>query len=236
VRVKKLRRIGPTRMGRPTPRYVRFVPSILLVRHGQAAPGQDGDPGLSPLGHQQANAVARTLDAQGIAPVRTASGTLARQTQPLAALEPAAPEPDPRWNEYDVFRLLSTYPPDVPVPAPHADPRGFQEGLDQALSSWMDQAADGPDTWLELRTRVEEALGDLAGELGSGQSAVVVTSGGPIAAVCAGLLGLDVPGTVALHRVLVNTGVTRLFVGRAGLRLASVNEQAHLAGGLLTYR
>jgi hypothetical protein len=25
-------------------------------------------------------------------------------------------------------------------------------------------------------------------------------------------------------------------VGRAGIRLASMNEQAHLAGGLLTYR
>ena len=42
-----------------------------------------------------------------------------------------------------------------------------------------------------------------------------------------------------LNRVLVNTGITKLAVGRAGISLVSFNEHAHLddgGGQLLTYR
>jgi broad specificity phosphatase PhoE len=212
------------------------VPTVLLVRHGQSGRYDTSDPALSALGVRQAQAVARSLTEQGIAPSASSSGTLLRQQQTRAELPGAATPPDPRWDEYDVLALLTAYPPPVVVSDPRSDPRGFQDGLDRALLAWMTEGADGPGTWRALRSRVDAALSELTGSLAGGEVAVVVSSGGPIAAVCAGLLGLQAAGTVALHRVLANAAVTRLMVGRAGIRLASMNEQAHLAGGLLTYR
>jgi broad specificity phosphatase PhoE len=68
---------------------------------------------------------------------------------------------------------------------------------------------------------------------------VVVTSGGVISAVCAGLLGLDDAAWAGLNRVIVNTAITKLVHGRSGTTLLSVNDHAHLETqpkDFLTYR
>ena len=43
---------------------------------------------------------------------------------------------------------------------------------------------------------------------------------------------------MALNRVTVNTGITKVVRGRSGTSLLSFNEHAHLTGvsGMLTYR
>ena len=66
---------------------------------------------------------------------------------------------------------------------------------------------------------------------------MAVTSGGVIAVLAAHLLGLADDAFVALNRVTVNTGVTRVVIGRQGRSLVTFNEHTHLeAGGLVTYR
>ena len=73
---------------------------------------------------------------------------------------------------------------------------------------------------------------------------VAVTSGGPVAAAAATLVGGTGDGDAALaarlwtrfNTVVVNAGVTRVVVGSTGPRLLSFNEHPHLAGDLLTYR
>jgi broad specificity phosphatase PhoE len=71
-----------------------------------------------------------------------------------------------------------------------------------------------------------------------GRDAVVVTSGGVIAALCGSLLGLPPAGVVALNRVAVNTGITTLACGSRGVSLVTFNDHAHLAAdrSLPTYR
>jgi hypothetical protein len=65
----------------------------------------------------------------------------------------------------------------------------------------------------------------------------VSTSGGVIAALCVGLLGVAPAAFVALNRVTVNAGVTKVVRGRGGTTLVSFNEHAHLEpDGLVTYR
>jgi putative intracellular protease/amidase len=79
----------------------------------------------------------------------------------------------------------------------------------------------------------------VAGRLERGQDAVVFTSGGIIAAVAAGLLGLGAAGVVALNRVTANGAITKVVVGGAGASLVSFNDHAHFEGerrGLLSYR
>jgi hypothetical protein len=76
------------------------------------------------------------------------------------------------------------------------------------------------------------------GALPESGTAVVVTSGGPIARIAADLLD----GTLAAHRrlapVVVNASVTKLVAGSRGCTLVSFNDHAHLEAepGLLTYR
>ncbi len=72
-----------------------------------------------------------------------------------------------------------------------------------------------------------------------GRDAIVVTSGGILAALCSTLLSLRPEGVVALSRVAVNASVTTLAVGASGTTLLTGNEHAHFAGDqrhLLTYR
>ena len=72
--------------------------------------------------------------------------------------------------------------------------------------------------------------------LGRGGSGAVFTSGGAITTICARLLGLSPAGCVALHRVVVNGGITKIVSGRGGIALISFNEHAHLEAPLVTYR
>ena len=74
------------------------------------------------------------------------------------------------------------------------------------------------------------------GGLEQGQDAVVFTSAGVIATVCAHVLGAGAAGLVALNRVAVNGAVTKLAVGRSGSTLLTFNEHTHLEGEHLTYR
>ena len=95
------------------------------------------------------------------------------------------------------------------------------------------------ETWAQFHARVTGALNHLAGSLGKGQTALVFSSGGVIAALSASLMELPPQALVAFNHVSINTGITKLVVGRGGTTLVSANEHAHLEeadAGLVTYR
>jgi hypothetical protein len=72
--------------------------------------------------------------------------------------------------------------------------------------------------------------------LGSGEVAVVSTSGGPLAWVAASLVEGGVAAWKRLNRVIVNASVTKVVVGTRGTSLVSFNEHTHLEPDLVTYR
>jgi broad specificity phosphatase PhoE len=214
------------------------VPTLLFVRHAQGSFGGADYDVLSERGHEQAVALVADLDRRGVAVTRVLSGTLARQRDtavPIAEHFGREVETDSRWNEYESDEILVS----------HASPavttgrqREFQAQLDAALLSWIAGAA-GDSSWPDFRGRVEAAFHELAHSLSSGETALVCTSGGPIAAVGVSLLGLPPDSFVALNRVLVNAGVTKVVTGSAGATLVSFNEHAYLErrdGSLVTYR
>lgn len=211
------------------------MPAIHLVRHGQASFGADNYDVLSDLGRRQAEAVGVELRRRGLGAARPVCGTLRRQRDTAAlALPGTTPLVDGRWDEYDHLELLRRYAaPAGPEPTSQA----VQRLLDQALAGWV---ADGDDGgWPAFSGAATRALADLASGLDRGASAVVFTSGGVIAAVCAGLLGLGAEGVVALNRVAVNGGITTVLVGASGTSLLTVNDHAHFTGAaqhLRTYR
>jgi broad specificity phosphatase PhoE len=224
------------------------VPAVLLIRHAQASYGAHDYDVLSDRGTEQAEAVHAALSARGVQPDRLVSGSLRRQRDTALpwTSQGATLAVDPRLDEYDASDLLAAHSdagaslergPGEEAPSLHS--RDFQVILDDALHAWIAAGADGGagETWTAFRDRVSAALRDVVADLGSGETAIVITSGGVIAACCVLALGVPEHTFVALNHVTVNAGITKIVSGRRGVSLVSFNEHAHLEGdGLVTYR
>jgi broad specificity phosphatase PhoE len=225
------------------------MPTILLIRHAQASFGAADYDVLSERGGEQVRALVDGLARRGIRPARVLCGDLRRQRDtaaPCAAAAGVDVEVDARWNEY-VDRDILAHHATVPAGLEHRegdeplDSRQFQEILNAALRSWIDAGAGGPadETHPAFAARLRAGLEELAHGLGRGETALVVSSGGAIAGVTAALLGLSPHALVTFNHVSINTGLSKLTVGRGGITLVSSNEHAHLdeaGGSLVTYR
>ncbi len=225
------------------------MPTVLLVRHAQASFGSEDYDVLSPTGVEQAEVLAGALARRQLNVTRIVSGPARRQRETAAACAAfAGPEVavDERWDEYltdDVLAVHSRVAASLDGTGAGGEQitsREFQQVLDGALDAWIAAGAEGGtrQTWPDFLASRKAALADLAGALGSGETGLTFTSGGTIAALAADLLG-HADLFPRLNRVLVNTGITKLTVGRAGLSLIAFNEHAHLddgGGQLLTYR
>lgn len=154
-------------------------------------------------------------------------------------------ETDRRWNEYDQDTIVNGgrqghAPPSQRVTTSSGiSSRSYQGLLDNSLADWISRDGTGPGSFRAFGDGVLAALDGLAGRLGSGGTAVVFSSAGPIAALCGRLLDVGVQGFVSLNRTMINGGITKIVVGRSGTTLISVNEHSHIdAAGreFLSYR
>jgi len=224
------------------------VPTALLVRHAQASFGAADYDVLSARGIEQSQALEGELRRRGISLDRVVTGTLRRQRDTVASLAATARNPglvDARWDEYSADDILGSYSDNpVRLSTPHAPGMTtgeFQQILDRALYEWIAsgrQRADG-ESWRAFCDRANAALDELLDALRQGETALVCTSGGVLAAICVRLLSLDGAAFVPFNRVAVNTGITKVVRGRRGSSLISFNEHGHLelpGGSLLTYR
>jgi broad specificity phosphatase PhoE len=212
------------------------VGAVYLLRHGQASFGTADYDVLSDTGSLQAKVLGEELRRRDVPVHAVWSGTLRRQLATAAACLPAAGvslevREDPRWNEYDHLGLVT----------PVQTPRQFQELLDSALLAWLSDGSSvgSSGTWDSFSGGALAALESVFDELPRGASALVFTSAGVIAAVCARLLDLPPAGYLALNRTMANASITKLVRGRSGVSLLSYNEHAHFEGDrreLLSYR
>jgi len=225
------------------------VPTVILVRHGQASFGAEDYDVLSPAGVRQAEVLAAALRRRGVAPARLVSGSLRRQAETAAPFGDAAElEVDPRWDEYDANAVLAHHAETaVRLDGPERAEQGgvssrqFQALLEPALRSWLAaaEASPGDQTWPQFAGAARAALADLGERLDRGETALVFTSGGTIAAVCAALLEAPEAAFPALSRVLVNTSLSKVAIGAGGASLISFNDHSHLEDAdrsLVTYR
>jgi len=227
------------------------MPTIYLIRHAQASFGTADYDVLSELGHRQCEVLDAALVARGARPARVLSGSLRRQQDTARACprltEGTTLEVDPRWNEYDSAGVMAARgnrgaaaAADGIGAGPGLSSRDFQAVLDGALTRWI-EAGDGSacaESWPAFSGRALAAFTELAAGLGRGEEAMVVSSGGTIAAIAAHLLGAGPLTFTAINRMSVNTSVSTVLSGRSGLNLLTLNEHTHLAttAGLLTYR
>ena len=224
---------------------------VHLVRHGQASFGAADYDVLSDGGRRQAAVLGRELARRGVRPDRVVTGSMRRQRETASLALSAAglavtPEVDERWNEYALLALLEHHRAEnrraLALGAMTGGrARTVQRALDGALGEWIAAGAcvSCARPWPVFRDETASALGELLTSLGRGGTGVVVTSGGVVAAICTGLLGMPPESLVRLNRVVVNASVTKVVQGRSGTSLLSFNEHAHLEGddpALVTYR
>jgi len=218
------------------------MPLIAIVRHAQASFGGADYDQLSDVGREQAEVVGAELARRQLRDPAVVTGRLRRQ-QDTAGLVAAAAgisvgsRVDGRWDEYDHFALLRRYVDPERVELATGDSRRFQGLLDEALTAWSDDTKDAG--WAAFAGDAAAALEDVAAGLPKGTDAIVVTSGGVLAALAAGLLHAPPATAIALNRVAVNCAITTVIIGSNGANLLSFNDHAHFTGArrsLLTYR
>jgi broad specificity phosphatase PhoE len=219
------------------------VSVILLVRHGQASWGSEDYDVLSPLGERQSWLLGRSLAERRVRPDVLVHGRMVRQRETARLVAESAGwqgfEEDVAWDEMNHEEVLARMPHSFAGDTPTR--REFQAWFEAATDRWTagDHDHEYDESFSAFSQRVLAALDGLTHRLPERGTAVVLTSGGPIARVVAELL----EGGSGLHRmvapVVVNTSVTKVVVGRRGATLVSFNEHAHLETGdedLVTYR
>jgi broad specificity phosphatase PhoE len=219
---------------------------ILLVRHGQASWDAEDYDVLSETGWEQSRVLGRSLEARGISSTRALTGGMRRHRETAQAClaelgSSVSTQADPGWDEFDHVSMLARFP--APFEGRSPTKAEFQTWFEKATGRWTDgqHDEDYAEPFAAFTGRVEDALTRLADSIGSG-TALVFTSGGPIAWACASLLADTSDVRTGLWRrlnpVCVNSGVTRLVTGRRGLTLVTFNDHAHLDArpDLLTYR
>lgn len=219
--------------------------AVYLVRHGQAQFGSHNYDELSPLGYRQAQCLGAWLQACQITPSAYHSGSLQRQQQTAyeAGVLPERLQIDERLNEFDYLDVLAAHIPNCASDADlvrylgqqSGDPRrAFQRVFSEAVAHWVayERKIDGTvyrETWRAFQQRTQAALADaVALARASEHSVMLFTSGGVISALVQPVLGIDDARIFDLNSRLLNTGISRLHVGRQRVRLDYLNACPHL--------
>jgi broad specificity phosphatase PhoE len=219
------------------------VSVLLLVRHGQASWGAEDYDRLSDLGHRQSAALGESLACRGVQPHLLVRGSMRRHRETTEATVAAAGwrdevVEDGGWDEFDHLGTLDGTVPFVPRADEPYDERvrRFHASIDRWSSGEHDR--DYRESFPAFRERVAAAFGRTLDRLGTKETAVVFTSGGPVSWLSATLVDGGVPAWRRLSRVVVNSSVTKVHSGRWGTNLVSFNDHSHLEADrdLLSYR
>jgi broad specificity phosphatase PhoE len=221
------------------------VSVVLLVRHGQASWGAADYDVLSPTGAEQSRVLGAALARRGVRPDVVVRGAMRRHRETAEEALTGAGwdvqvEEDRGWNEFDHLQMLQLHPPALGE-GEELTRAAFQEWFEQATRRWTsgDHAHEYDESFASFCGRVGAALRRTVERLDAKQTAIVVTSGGPVSWVAASLLGGGAALWMQLNPVTVNASVTKVVVGGRGTTLVSFNDHSHLESadaGLVTYR
>ena len=225
---------------------------IYLVRHAQASFGTADYDRLTPIGFTQAELLGAYFARRKIRFDAVYSGTLRRHAETAQAI--AAGEQDrgappaqcfPGLDEYNPEALLKAFTGVLPAPATAAvarDAAVVREHfrlLRDALMAW---AADriqpaGMPSWQAFQDAAVAAL--IEARQFSDANVLVVSSGGPIAAIVAAALRAPPESAVELNLRIRNSSVTEFAMSARRHQLVSFNALPHLDAqsdpGLTTY-
>ena len=219
------------------------MPTIWLLRHGKAGDLLGDYDRLSETGFAQARLAGRSY--RHLAPIdRLISGTMRRQRETAGAFAEAfggTPDlqTDARWNEFDHVSVIHSAMAAGILPPKERSPAAFTAFFGAAMGRWAsgEYEDEYSEPYVDFQGRVEAALTELSASLGSGETALVATSGGVISASVRMLLGLEPAAAFKLNTVMVNGGMSRVVVSAGKPMLAMLNSDLHLQteAGMLTF-
>ncbi len=239
--------------------------ALYLIRHGQASFGTQDYDRLSSRGVRQAREAGRYLRVVAGDRVRMVSGSLVRQRETAAEIaqrmsttraEIVSIRIDGRFDEVDLDSQIARFVPSLDdadgtlaalLSEASRSSRSYQKLVKRVFLHWqsLSEPVDALESWPMFARRVSAALADLIRTGRPGETTVVVTSGGVIAALVGQVVALPVQSVYALFEVMRNCSVTCLLHDRQRVSLSSFNEHAYLTGAavngedsaeLLTYR
>jgi broad specificity phosphatase PhoE len=212
---------------------------LIVVRHGQAAFGQDNYDQLSDVGHQQSKLVGNALAEMGWVPDRLVTGTLTRQRDTLTSMGfDQGHEEHAGFNEYDIHNLLHTRFADGVPDLVIGDRKTHFRTLRETVLEWQDGGLVGAnESWHDFTTRVTAAL-EFAITTDA-RRVLVVSSGGPIGQMTANSLSAPDPMMMELNLQVKNTSITKFIFSKGRVFLQGFNATPHLDvsqnAHLLTY-
>lgn len=209
---------------------------LYLVRHGQASFGSDNYDRLSPLGVRQSRWLGEYFAERDIGFDRVYAGTLQRQRATVDAIArglgvPLVSEAHTGLDEYDFATLVQSYRrlsrSAAPPPGDHA---AYYRLLKRTLQAWASEKLDTelPESWQAFRDRTAAVVADIQSAAVKGERVLVVSSGGPIAAILGTVLELADAQAIELNMQLYNTSVSRFYFNTERIVLAAFNATPHL--------
>lgn len=201
--------------------------TILLCRHGETSwnierriQGQNpAAPGLSQMGHRQAQRLAERLTTAGVDVLVSSDLTRALETaRHVAQAVNREPLLDRRWREMNLGRWQGLT---------------FEEVRERwpdevaALKLGEDNPRGGGDTSAGFQARTVAAMHDLA-QQHRGQTVAVITHGGNVRA-CLLAAGI-IDKARSSEAVIYNTSLTIIQIDAGRLLASTICDTAHLAG------
>lgn len=214
------------------------MPTLYLVRHGQASFGAADYDHLSDLGHQQSEQLGRYFKAKGLSFDAAYAGTLRRHAQTFAGIAQGMAwtyDATPRagLNEYDSEAVLAAIHPE-PL-SREKSPENYRKHfrlLRDGLAAWMDGSAQpkGMPTYPDFVSGITNVLDDVRTQFGDQDNAriLIVSSGGPISTAVGHVLGTSATTTIELNLRIRNTSVTEFAFTPKRHMLVTYNTLPHL--------
>lgn len=236
---------------------------LLIVRHGQARIFTDDYDRLSELGFRQATCLGEYWAQRQIIPDVIYSGTLLRQQQTADAVadvlrdaghEVPVRRIDEGVNEYPAEKIMKSLLPALRESDPEIDQianayehaeeykeryRSLHQLLSIVVLRWIEggyQIDHDLLSWAEFSGRVRSAFDEIMKSAGSGCTAAVFTSGGPVAISVQTVLQAPESTAAELNWRVNNGSVTRMSWSGSRVSLDAFNDTGHLPFDMLSYR
>lgn len=214
------------------------MPTLYLVRHGQASFGAADYDNLSALGHAQALALGRYFQAKNLRFDAAYAGTLRRHAQTYAAIAQGMATDQsvlerPGLNEYDSDAVLSAIHPE-PL-SREQTPENYRKHfrlLRDGLAAWMDGSTSpqGMPSYPNFVKGITDVLDEVRADYGDQPDArvLICSSGGPISTAVGHVLGTSAQTTIELNLRIRNCSVTEFAFTPKRHMLVTYNTLPHL--------
>ncbi|KRO94371.1 MAG: phosphoglycerate mutase [SAR92 bacterium BACL26 MAG-121220-bin70] len=213
-----------------------------LVRHAQASFGSVNYDQLSELGHRQARFLGDHFKLRHMRFDQLVVGDMHRHHQTMdgicegLGIDGTDRLVLPGLNEYNFIDMTETYgkihgdnPLFQKVMEDPTDKKNYYRLLREILMAWTSDSIPGvPETWMEFKSRVEDAQNQIKAMSDAGNSILAIGSGGSISTFVGLVLGIPDENIFDLNLQYKNTAISHFFFNQKKMKLTGFNSVSHL--------